>query len=361
MLKARAALDTLKEYHPPLSGRDGLRLDFNENTIGCSPRVLRKLASITADELSRYPQREPAERIVADFLQMSAAQTLLTNGVDEGIHLLCLAFLDPGDEALVAVPTFGMYEIFAQQTGARVLSIPGGPDFSFPIDQLIAAVQPKTRLIMLANPNNPTGGVAEIAEIERILEAAPDSAVLVDEAYFDFYGKSVLPLVSRYQNLFVTRTFSKAYGLAGMRAGVLCGNAEQMRLVRKVCSPYNVNQLALACLPEALSDAEFVRAYVAEVLEGRSRLQDELRCVGLPFWPSHANFVLMRIGQNSNAFVRAMKARGILVRDRTKDPGCAGCVRVTLGTLAQTAQLLPALRICLAEVGWPNASQEVRA
>jgi histidinol-phosphate aminotransferase len=349
------------EYHPPLAGRDGLRLDFNESTIGCSPRVLRKLASITAEQLARYPERAPVEPIVADFLGISAESTLLTNGVDEAIHLLCSTYLDSGDEVLIVVPTFGMYEIFAQQSGAVITRVPCGAEFEFPSGALAAAVTPKTRLILFANPNNPTGGVASPTQVEQILKAAPDAGVLVDEAYFEFHGETSLPLIARYENLFVARTFSKAYGLAGARIGILCGHANQMRLVRKVCSPYNVNEMALACLPEALADGEFVRQYVNEVREGRARLENELRRLGVPFWPSRANFVLMRIGDNSKAFVRAMKSRGILVRDRGSDPGCAGCVRITIGTAAQTDRLLGAVRECLSEIGWRETPKEVRA
>lgn len=361
MLKPRAAVQNMGEYHPPLAGRDGLRLDFNESTIGCSPRVLRKLASITTDQLARYPEREPVERVVADFLGIPAASTLLTNGVDEAIHLLCSTYLDPGDEALIVVPTFGMYEIFAQQSGAAITRVPCGAEFEFPSDALAAAVTPKTRLILFANPNNPTGGVASLAQVEQILKAAPDAAVLADEAYFEFHGETSLPLIARHENLFVARTFSKAYGLAGARIGILCVHPNQMRLVRKVCSPYNVNELALACLPEALADAEFVQQYVKEVREGRARLEGELQRLGVPFWPSRANFVLMRIGENSKAFVGAMKSRGILVRDRNSDPGCAGCVRITIGTLAQTDRLLGAVRECLPEIGWRETPKEVRA
>jgi len=361
MLKPRPAVQNMGEYHPPLAGRDGLRLDFNESTIGCSPRVMQKLASISADQLARYPEREPVEPMVAKYLGISAGSTLLTNGVDEAIHLLCSTYLDPGDGVLIVVPTFGMYEIFAQQSGAAITRVPCGAEFEFPSEAVAAAVSAKTRLILFANPNNPTGGVASAAQIEEIAKAAPDAGVLVDEAYFEFYGETSLPLIEGYENIFVARTFSKAYGLAGARIGILCGHPNQMRLVRKVCSPYNVNEIALACLPEALADSEFVAKYVKEVCEGRGLMESELRRIGMPFWPSHANFVLMRIAEKSKAFVVAMKARGILVRDRNNDPGCAGCVRITIGTLEQTDRLLGTLRECLTEIGWRGTAKEVRA
>src|SRR3984957_8375792 len=157
MLEARAAIKTLHAYRPPLAGRTGLRLDFNESTVGCSPRVLARLHSLDADALARYPEREPLEGQVADFLGLDAAQVLLTNGVDEAIHLLCATYLEPGDEAIIVVPTFAMYAIFAQAEGARVIQILSGENFAFPLEGLLAQISARTRLIAVANPNNPTG------------------------------------------------------------------------------------------------------------------------------------------------------------------------------------------------------------
>jgi len=344
MLEARGAVRSLKEYHPPLGGRVGLRLDFNENTVGCSPRVLERLRQLQFDQLARYPERESVERLVASHWGVDPAGLLLTNGVDEAIHLICETYLDPGDEVLIVVPTFSMYEIYAAATGAQVITISAGADFSYPTDEVLARISPRTRLIAIANPNNPTGTVVSKSDLLRILRAAPAAAVLADEAYFDFYGESMLPEVASHPNLFVARTFSKAYGLAGLRIGVLAGNATQMAMVRRVSSPYNVNAVALACLPEALADQEYVRQYVAEVRQGREQLQQELRSLKLRFWPSQANFVLVHIGERHDAFVNVMRDRGILVRDRSRDPGCDGCVRISVGSNAQTEQLIAALR-----------------
>jgi len=344
MLEARGAVRSLKEYHPPLGGRVGLRLDFNENTVGCSPRVLERLRQLQFDQLARYPERESVERQVAAHLRVDYAGLLLTNGVDEAIHLVCETYLELGDEVLIVVPTFSMYEIYAAATGAQVITIPAGPEFSFPTDDVLARISPRTRLVAIANPNNPTGAVVTRADLLRILRAAPDAAVLVDEAYFDFYGESLMAEVASHPNLFVARTFSKAYGLAGLRIGVLVGSAAQMAMVRRVGSPYNVNAVALACLPEALADQDYVRQYVAEVRQGREQLEQELRSLKLRFWPSQANFMLLRIGERHDDFVRAMRERGILVRDRSRDPGCEGCVRISVGSNPQTERLLVALR-----------------
>jgi histidinol-phosphate aminotransferase len=321
-----------------------LRLDFNENTVGCSPRVLERLRQLQFEPLARYPERESVEHQVAAHLGVDPAGLLLTNGVDEAIHLICETYLETGDEVLIVVPTFSMYEIYAAATGAQVITIPPGAKFGYPTDEVLARVSPRTRLIAIANPNNPTGTVVLRSDLLRILRAAPDAALLVDEAYFDFYGESLLAEVASHPSLFVARTFSKAYGLAGLRIGVLVGSAAQMAMVRRVSSPYNVNAVALACLPDALADEDYVRQYVAEVRQGRERLEQELRSLKLHFWPSQANFVLVRIGERHDAFVQAMRERGILVRDRSRDPGCDGCVRISVGSNPQTERLIVALR-----------------
>jgi histidinol-phosphate aminotransferase len=358
MLEARDAVRKLKQYKPPLGGRSGLRLDFNENTGGCSPRVIERLRQLKPEQLACYPERAPVEREAASFFGLHADQVLLTNGVDEAIHLICEAYLEPEDEAIIVVPTFAMYEICAAATGARVISIPADAEFRFPTSKLLAHTTcPKTRLIAVANPNNPTGAAATVEDILLIARSAPQAAVLVDEAYFEFHRESLLEHTGQVPNLFVARTFSKAYGMAGFRVGMLAGAASQMHNLRRACSPYNVNGVALACLPEALADAGYVRGYVEEVLASRRRLQTEFDSLGIPFWPSQANFVLARIGPLHAEFVAAMKARGILVRDRSSDWGCQGCVRVTAGWQEHTDRMLAALRETLKEIGWTEKTR----
>lgn len=337
----------MASYHPPLAGRRGLCLDFNENTAGCSPRVFERLRQITPEALARYPEREPIEARSAEFLKVRAEELLLSNGVDEAIHLLCQAYLEPGDEALITVPTYSMYRIYAMASGARLISVPARNNFELPLQELLNHITARTRFIAIANPNNPTGAVVAREELAQIARAAPDAAMLVDEAYFEFYGQTMLDVRAEFPNMFIARTFSKAYGLAGLRLGVLVGDADQMRAVRRVCSPYNVNAVALACLPEALADEVYLSQYVREVLQARARLEEFLQANGIQFWPSNANFVLLRVGPSkldSARFVEEMRARGILVRDRSGDHGCEGCVRITLGSSLHTERLVNTLQ-----------------
>jgi histidinol-phosphate aminotransferase len=333
----------MKEYHPPLGSRDLLRLDFNENTLACSPKVREVLGSISAGALTRYPEREPVETIVAAHLRLAPEQVALTNGVDEAIHVLFEAFLEGGDELLLPVPTYTMYEVYASASDARVVSVQAGDDLQFPFERLLAAITAKTKIIAIANPNSPSGSVATREQLIQIAERAPHAVLLVDEAYFHFHGETLIDLVGTLPNLVVARTFSKAYGLAGLRLGVLAGPVELMRWVRRVLSPYSVNSIALACLPPAIEDAAYIDWYVGEVLAARAEFEAALDAVQLRYWPSRANFILVEVGPRHAEFVRLMRSAGVLVRDRSNDPGCDGRVRITIGTREQMRQAVAAL------------------
>ena len=348
----RAGVRRMKEYHPPIAGRDGLRLDFNENTVACSPRVLEALRRVTAADLTRYPERGAVEAIVAASLSIASAQVLLTNGVDEAIHVLCQAFLDRGDAMLLPVPTYSMYEVYGSAAEAQIDVVPPAKDFRFPLEAMLHAIHPRTRLIAIANPNSPTGAVVTRAQILAVAERAPQAIVLVDEAYYHFFGETVIDLIGTLPNLVVARTFSKAYGLAGLRLGALVAAEETMQWLRRVISPYSVNQLALACLPAALEDTAYLDWYVCEVRDARAELAAALTELGLQHWPSQANFILTRIGERHQEFVTAMRSRDVLTRDRSADPGCDGLVRITVGTGAQMKRAQSAMEASLKEIAW---------
>jgi len=347
----------MKEYHPPLGSRDALRLDFNENTVACSPKVREVLGQISMGALTKYPEREPVEAVVAAHLGLKPEQAVLTNGVDEAIHVLFETFLEAGDELLLPVPTYTMYEVYASATDASVVTVEASGDFEFPFGRLLGAIAPRTKVIAIANPNSPTGSVATRAQLLDLVQRAPQAAVLVDEAYFHFHGETVMDLVGQAPNLFVARTFSKAYGLAGLRLGLLAGPAELMRWVRRVLSPYSVNSLALACLPPALEDTAYLDWYVGEVLAARAEFETALDAAMVRRWPSRANLVLVEIGAQHAEFARRMRAAGVLVRDRSSDPGCDGCVRITIGTREQMRQAAVALNEVLAQL---RAGSEAR-
>jgi histidinol-phosphate aminotransferase len=308
------------------------------------------LRRISAGDLTRYPERETVEAQVARRLGLKPEQVVLTNGVDEGIHVLFETFLDAGDEVLLPVPTYVMYEIYASATDSQLITVQSAEDLEFPFETLLAAITPRTKIVAIANPNSPSGSVASQDQIVEIASRARHAVVLVDEAYFHFHGDTMIDLVGSVPNLVVARTFSKAYGLAGLRVGVLAGHAETIRWVRRVLSPYSVNSVALACLPVALESTEYIDWYVREVLAARSEFEQALDAASVRRWPSRANFVLVFIGEVHREFVRRMNARGVLVRDRSADPGCYGCVRITIGTREQMRFAAVALNEVLFEL-----------
>ncbi len=354
----RRAIQAMPEYHPPLAGRTALRLDFNENTHAPSPRVREALSTLTLEGLTVYPERAPVEATVAAALGLKPEQVLLTNAVDEAIHLVCFTYLEQGDETLFATPSFFMYDVNAVAMGSTVIRIQADETLAFPHEKLLAAITARTKLIILASPNNPTGAVMTRAQIHQIAAAAPHAVVMVDEAYFHFFGETVLEDIvtaADPHNIIVARTFSKAYGLANLRVGLLAGPEALIAPIRKAASPYNVNGVALLAVAACVADTDYLDWYVGEMREGRARIEKALDHMRVPRWPSEANFVLFRIGPKHKLLVDAMRARGVLLRDRSADPGLAGFIRMTVGIHDQVSTGIAALRDSLASIGWTPA------
>ena len=258
------------------------------------------------------------------------------------------AYVDSGDEVIVLKPSFSMFAFYAQLVGGTPRFVPyHAPELAFPLDALLEAIGPRTRAICIASPNNPTGGIVSTPQLERILGAADRCAVLVDEAYFDFHGETSIGLLPRWPNLFVARTFSKAYGMAGLRIGVMVSQSENVAVVRKGQSPYGVNSLAIRCALAAIEDKEYVREYVCQVLQARQLLCATLDEMQVRYWPSHANFVLFELGERSDRVRSSLADQGILIRDQSAHfPGTA---RVTVGPLKETVRFLAALKEALAQ------------
>lgn len=325
----------------------GLRLHLNENTGGCSPRVLEAIRALQTTDVSTYPSYPALVRACAAHFGVDPEWILLTNGLDEGILMAAVGHIARvrahDAETIVPLPAFDPYPNATAAVGARAVRVPPGPAFAFPTDAVLAAITPRTRMIFLNTPNNPTGQLIPTADIARIAIAAPHAIVLVDEAYIEFGGQTFLPQLARHPNVLVGRTFSKAYGLAGMRVGILIGQPQALDPVREVTLPFNINAVALAATQAALDDREFLPRYAAEVAESRQRLYAVCRRLGLEFWESAANFVLVRLGDGVPLFVDALAARGVHVRDRSKDPITAGCIRITAGVLRHTDAAIEAL------------------
>ena len=345
MITPRPAVLKMAPYHPPSGGRAGkLRLDFNENTVGCSPKVAEYLRDVlTQPLLAVYPEYEETRPALATFFGVQPDELLLSNGTDEAIQVLINTYVDDDDEVLTLTPSYAMYRFYAELAGARVCEVAyEARTLAFPVDRFIGEIRSSTRAILVANPNNPTGGGIGLDVVERILQAAPGAAVLIDEAYYEFCGRTALPLISKYSNLFVSRTFSKAYGMAAMRMGCLMSEAANMVHLRKAQSPFSVNLLAALAARVAVSDTEYVNGFVAEAIASREMLYGFFDGLGIHYWRSEANFVLFEAGDRAVAVRDELRRRGVLVRDRSYD--LPGAVRVTVGRQEQTERFMREMR-----------------
>lgn len=340
----RPAVIAMAPYHPPTAGRAGkLRLDFNENTVGCSPKVIEALTTqVAPTDLTVYPEYGTAKERVARYFGVQPEQFVFSNGTDEAIQVFINTYVDDGQEVLVLRPAYAMYRFYAELAGAKVVEVEyPQPAMEFPLQQVLDAITPDTRAILISNPNNPTGTGLSLQAMERILSRAKHAAVLIDEAYFEFSGVTALGEIDRVPNLFVSRTFSKVFGMAGLRLGCLFSHAANIEYLHKAQSPYSVNSLAVLAAQAAVEDPGYIENYVAEVLAARELLCFGLEKLGITYVPSSANFILGRFGDRAIEVRDRLREQAILVRDRSYE--AAGCVRITVGTREQTRQLLAAL------------------
>jgi histidinol-phosphate aminotransferase len=327
-LPVRRAILQRQRYETPAEGRFGkVRLDFNENTSGCSPAVLRALAKLSAKKLAMYPEYAGTTQKLARHYGVDADELLMTNGGDEAIRVFFDSFVDAGSHILICEPTFPMYRYFGEIADARVDTVSYGTKMEFPRKALFVALKKRPRVLFIANPNNPTGTLISIPEIKRILDASPNTAVVIDEAYAEFSGVTVLPLIRKYPNLFVTRTFSKAAGIAGLRLGLVMGCAESVGILRRAMAPFAVNVAVLVAAEAAVGDAGRIKTIVRNTRRVREWFAKELGKMGAKRFPSAGNFLLVDFGPRGLALVRKLEAKGILLRGR-KD----GFVRITIGT-----------------------------
>ncbi|HEX4229042.1 MAG TPA: histidinol-phosphate transaminase [Bryobacteraceae bacterium] len=344
VLKPRQAVLDMAAYHPPTGGRrNKLRLDFNENTVGAPPHVIDFIKRyLSATDLAIYPEYDHALEELAIHFGAGIDELTLTNGTDEAIQLLVNTFVESGDRVLLLKPAYAMYRFYSQLAGAHIEELDYCPGtLAFPLEELLERIGSHTKAIMIANPNNPTGTGIGLTAIEKILEGAPNAAVLIDEAYYEFSGVTALPLLDQYPNLFVSRTFSKVYGMAAMRCGCLFSQPANMVYVRKAQSPYSVNALAAMAARIAVQDGSFVEDYVQEVLAARELLYVGLERFKIPYIESQANFVLTQMGDRAIPVRDELRNRGVLVRDRSYE--IEGCLRITVGTRDQIQRLLDEL------------------
>jgi histidinol-phosphate aminotransferase len=332
----------MSHYQKPPELYEGLRLHQNENTGGCSPRVIEALARLRPDQIGFYPPYAAATDAVAKYLGVPAETITLVNGLDEGIMAVAVAYLraaigGPRLEAVVPEPAFEIFRFDTAVAGGRLVQVMPHADFTFPLDEVLAAITPDTRVVFVTNPNNPTGVDMPLDAIRTIARRVPPGAVVfVDEAYAEFAGVSFIPDLDAYPNVIVGRTFSKAFGLAGLRIGCLVGAPATLDPVRQAVPVYSVNIAAAVAILAALDDLDHLNGYLRQVDESKALLYAACERLGLAYVPSKSNFVLVRAGDRTDALVKGAFAKGIYLRDRSTEPGCAGSLRIATGIVEHT-------------------------
>ena len=343
-LPTRQAILDRRTYEPPGEGRvDKLRLDFNENTAGCSPAVQRALAKLTPKLLSMYPEYERGTRRLARHFQVAPEELLLTNGGDDALRLFFDAFVDAGSSVVICEPTFPMYRYWGEVAGAKIEVQRYGSGMEFPLEGVLQALSARPRVVFLCNPNNPTGTLVQKSVIETVLKAATHTAVVLDEAYAEFSGVTVVPWINQYPQLFVARTFSKAAGLAGLRLGAVIACPESLAILRRATAPFPVNVAALAAAEAAVSDSRTMKLYVKNILRTRAWFEKELHGMNVKTFPSAGNFLLTDFGPGGSEMCAQLFKERVLLRDRAKDIG-PGIVRVSIGTQKEMERLLKLIK-----------------
>ncbi len=344
MIPVRPAVAKMRPYNPPLEGRRNfLRLDFNENTVGCSPRVIEMLQGITASEIATYPEYGALKKSLSDHFRVPESQLMATNASDEGILSVFQTYLDHESEIVLPAPTFTMFRFYSELLDLKVSEVLYNPDLTFPEDRFLNTLSRNTKAVVLVNPNNPTGTPINRDFIIKLLRLMDNRLVLVDEAYFEFFGETVINLINDYKNLVVLRTFSKSFGMAGVRLGTVISHEDNIKNIAKAHSPYSISGITVQLAIAALSDSEYVKNYAKEVVNNREYLFGILKNAGLAVYPSSCNFLLVNFGKRAASIEKMLKEGGILARDRSSDPLLEGCIRITVGTKNHVDKLLNAL------------------
>jgi histidinol-phosphate aminotransferase len=347
-------LRKLTPYLPPLDGRSAkthLLFDFNERTVGVDEAITRACKDfIDGEELRRYPAYGDLNEQIAAYAGVPPEQCMFTNGSDQGIDLIIRCCCPQGTEAIIPSPTFAMYEQSAKTEGLVIKSPNFTIDGGFPLDEVLSMIGPQTSIVICCNPNNPTGTEIPRQSILKIAEKAPHCAVLCDECYYEFMPPetSLKGDVARFPNLFVTRTFSKTWGIPSLRIGYLMSAEENIRALCCVRGPYDLNQLSCVAVKAALANQKYVWDFVKEHNEkSRPSFLAFLEERGIKYWPTKANYAFCYF-QNPAELEKQLVSHKILTRPKKDADGVLG-LRISFGTMEQTERLIALLKKLLPE------------
>lgn len=358
MVKHRNIVESLEPYRPgkPISEvkrelglTNVIKLASNENPLGCSPRAVEALIKWT-QEVSLYPDGNCTElrNALTKRFKLDPAQFLFGAGSDQILEIIAQTYINPGDTTITCWPSFSRYETVTRIMDGKMIKVPLKKDYSFDLDGILKSITHNTRIIWLCNPNNPTGTIITAQEQNAFLEKVPrDVLVVLDEAYYEYargedYPESI-ELLEQYDNIIILRTFSKAYGLAGLRIGYAISRKETIELLNRVRGPFNVNAAAQAAALAALDDQEFVQRSVQTNEEGKRYLYQAFEKMGLEYIPTHTNFIMVNVEKNSVEVFKALLQKGVIIRSGDIFD-MDNWIRVTIGTPEQNMRLIEALK-----------------
>lgn len=343
MIKAKPDVESLTPYVAPLEGRRSLlRLDFNESTVGPSPRVVEAIRRLPPEAYAAYPEYAGLNEAFAASLGVPAEHVEAFNGVDAAIRAIFDAYGDQGATFLTTVPTFGYYAPCAEQQGMALDEVPYPDDLRYPLAVIEKKLEAGPRLFFVCNPNNPTGTLLSADTIVALARSAPRTLVVVDELYAVFTGQSVVPGGLELDNLVALHSLSKTAGLAALRLGFAVGHPSIVERLRRVTGPYDINMFAVVAGKAALADPAHMHHYVAEVLAARTWTIEQLQRRGIRHAGDGGNYVLVWPPGDCERVVQALRAEGILVRSMGKKPVIDGGFRLTIGTREQMQRFMTA-------------------
>ncbi len=336
-VSSQAAIEAKPDHHT------SFKLDWNECTVAPSPRVNEAITAYLQQGrgLNWYPKLGSTDLVNAlvNYTGVPADHLLVTNGSDDALRLICSTYLDSGDRVVIPVPTYNHFMVFVQSRGAEMITTRGKSAFDPNVEGIERAMTEDTRLLYLVSPNNPTGYIHTPETVADLCRRYPSTLIVLDEAYFEFGQVSGIELVREFPNLLVTRTFSKAFGLAGLRVGYLAASPELISGLRRIYNPKSVNTLGQIGAIAALDDLDYLNDFLAEVKASKEILREFFAERGVEAHITSANFVVVRMSDVKQT-LQSLEERGVYVRDRSSYPGLEGCLRMTVGTTDQTRRLL---------------------
>jgi len=321
-----------------------LKLDLNENAMGPSPKVLEAIKNITAKDIKYYPAYGEVINKLAKVNNIEPEMILPTSGADEAINYIFDVFIEPDDTVLTITPSFSMPKIYANILGCSYQEINYAKKFVFPIDEILSNINENTKLIIVTTPNNPTGEAISRENMLKILEAANGKYVLIDETYFNYAKESFIDLIEKYPNIFIMRSMSKDFGLAGLRFGYIAANKENINYIKKVIRPYSVNIVAVKAALASLDDAEYLNYVISQVKQSKKLLAEGLKPFAVKIYPSDANFLLVDFGEKVDFIYKKLLNSGIKVKNFGQTENLENCLRITLPAVEDAKYILNSIK-----------------